>query len=382
MNSRIVVSGMGFITPLGNELNEVWEALLQKKSASKKWIDLEKQGFQNSVACRIVGYHSGSYQRGKELAIQAVKNAVLQAGITLPEKSTGVFVGSTLGESLIFEKYAEGEPLNPEKFTCASYADEIKRYFNLNSVSRAYGTACSAGNYAISSGAGLLKKGIIDVAIAGGVDPFSRIAMAGFSRSRAMSSDGICRPFDINRNGMLLSEGAAFMILEREEDTIKRNANPLAVIGEIGITCDAYHPTSSNPDGVQIKTAMYRALQQQNIKPESVDMICAHGSGTIISDKAEAKGIHQIFGKLSTPVCGIKGALGHSLGAATAIEAIISILSIEKQTIPPTTNYNEPDDELDLNVVYKPSRTRINWVLNCGYAFGGLNTALLLGKLN
>ncbi len=380
MNSKIVVTGMGLVTPLGNSIEEVWNKIIKKESAFRHWDDLEKQGFRTPISCRVEGFESNNFRKGSNMAIFAIQKAIGQAQISPEKKKTGVFVGSTLGESVAFEEKAEGKNVNIENYTCASFAEEIKRFFHLNGISRTYGTACAAGNYAIDSGAQLLKRKLIDVAIAGGVDPFSRIAMAGFSRSRAMSPAGICKPFDKNRSGMVLSEGAAFLILEREQDALKRNVKPLAVVGEMGLTCDAYHPTSPNPDGKSMEMAMRKALSKQELAPADVNSICAHGTGTRISDKTEALAISNIFEDNSIPVFGIKGAMGHSLGAATAIETVISVAALTKQIIPPTVNFEENDSELKINVTKTPTKATLNWVLNCGYAFGGLNSALLLGK--
>lgn len=380
MNTRVVVTGMGFVTPLGNSLEDLWSRINNGDSAARAYDDLLQQGFRSTVACRVDGFDSISYTRGIEQAIFAIQNAITQAGISLPKYRTGVFVGSTLGESLVFEKFAEGENVSPENSTCASFAREICQKLDINGIRRAYGTACSAGNYAISSGALLLKNNSIDVAIAGGVDPFSRIAMAGFSRSRAMSTDGFCKPFDKTRTGMLLGEGAAFFILEREENALRRNGKPLAIIGETGFSCDAYHQTSPNPDGKEMEMAMIKALKKQKIQVKDLGWICAHGSGTIVSDKTEALAIKRLSGENVIPVSGFKGAIGHALGAATAIEAAIIIMSLEKQVIPPTANFGQLDPGMDILVVRESKEKPVDWVMNCGYAFGGLNSALLLGK--
>ncbi|MBI5917019.1 MAG: beta-ketoacyl-[acyl-carrier-protein] synthase family protein [Bacteroidetes bacterium] len=382
MNPRIVVTGMGAITPLGCGLPQIWDRLLKGESSAAAWDDLAEQGFPFTVASRIPEFQTKTFERGKEMAVLAAQQALRHAGIEPPKDSTGVFIGSTIGESLAFEKCAEGEDLAIGEYTCAIFSKAIAEKLELSGPCRAYGTACAAGNYAIGAAAEQLKKGKVDIAIAGGVDPFSRIAMVGFMRSRAMASQGVCRPFDKNRTGMLLGEGAAFLVLEREDDALARNATPLAVIGALGLTCDAYHPTAPHPDGQGMELAMRKALAKEGIGTGDVDWICAHGSGTRASDAAEALAINNLFGKNSVTVSGFKGAFGHTLGAATAIEAAMCVLSLQHRLIPPTANFEEQDPAAPLRIANMSLKSNGGWILNCGYAFGGLNSALLIGPWN
>jgi 3-oxoacyl-[acyl-carrier-protein] synthase II len=316
-------------------------------------------------------------ERGAWFTRTALHNAIADAQIDIPE-NTGIFIGSTIGESAAFEAIAAGADLDPMKYTIDSFANLIKKELKTSGISFSYGTACTAGNYAIGAAASAIRNGMTDVAIAGGVEPFSRVAMTGFSRSRAMTAD-LCRPFDQNRDGMILGEGAAIFILEEEEHALARNVQPLAVIGSLGLSCDAYHPTAPLNDGSGVARAMKAALSMEKIEPYEVDWICAHGSGTIVSDRAEAMAIKNFFGS-HVPVSGVKGAIGHSLGAATAIEAAICIMALQKSMIPPTVNLKNPDPEFNINLVTTPKSGEMNYVLNCGYAFGGLNSALLIKK--
>jgi 3-oxoacyl-[acyl-carrier-protein] synthase II len=282
-----------------------------------------------------------------------------------------------MGESGSFEAAAKEDnavDLNSE--TCVAFPRAIARALGLQGPVRAYGTACAAGNYAIGAAAQQLRKGHIDLALAGGVEPFSRIAMTGFSRSRAMS-EGTCRPFDQQRDGMLLGEGAAILVLERSSDAAARGMRPLAIVGALGLTCDAYHPTSPDPDGVGAAAAFRRAFATQGLEAGDIDWVCAHGTGTLLSDAAEAKALDTVFAKGAPPVSGIKGALGHSMGAATAIEAAICALAIDRQQLPPTIGLEEP--AFDLPFVRAPLSQPVRWAANAGFAFGGLNAVLLLG---
>ncbi len=179
---------------------------------------------------------------------------------------------------------------------------------------------------------------------------------------------------------MILGEGAAFFVLERESHALERGAVPLAVVGSLGLSCDAWHPTAPLPDGSGMKASMKAAIEKEGLDREEIDWICAHGSGTLASDVAEAKAINDLFGAYGVDVSAYKGAIGHSLGAATAIQVALCIESILTGSIAPTVNCREPDPELGVKIVNEIRHKKINHVLNCGYAFGGINSALIISK--
>ena len=374
----VVVTGLGVVTPLGRTVDTFWEALVAGESAARAWDDLAAAGFRIPVACRVAGFDAPAGERGQRMAIAAAGEAVAMADHPLSGR-TGLYVGTTMGESARFERAAEGHPFD---LTCAaanSFARAVRGALRLRGPARTYGTACAAGNYAIGAGAEALRQGHVEAALVGGVDPFSRIAMVGFSRARAMSADR-CRPFDRERSGMQLGEGAAFLLLERAESARRRGARPLATIGPLGLTGDAYHPTAPLPDGSGMAAAMENALARAGLSPADVGWICAHGSGTRASDAAEATAIRRVFGPTPPPVSGLKGALGHALGAATAIEAVATVLALHHHILPPTATVREVDPDCGLDVVTEPrAAPRLRWALNCGFAFGGLNAALLIG---
>jgi 3-oxoacyl-[acyl-carrier-protein] synthase II len=378
---EVVVSGMGVMTPLGNTVEQLWQNIIQQKCAAKHWDDLETQGFRTTIACRLMDPSiPNDGTRGQIMALRAVQQALTQANIAI-NRDVGVFVGTTMGESFAFEEAASGKSFDISKATGNVFAKTIQKHFNFEGPTAAFGTACAAGNYAIGAAAQAVRSGRVKLAIAGGVDPFSRIAMVGFSRSRAMTPD-FCRPFDLNRKGMQLGEGAAFLILETYENALKRHTSPLAIIGELGLSCDAYHHTKPNENGFEMGQAMQNALKATGINSKQVNWICAHGSGTMASDAAEALAIKNIFGERNTWVSGLKGALGHSLGAATAVEAVICVKSLLHKTVPPTVNHLELPSDFGIKIAVEPIiMENMDWVLNCGYAFGGINSALLIGKV-
>lgn len=371
---RAVITGMGLITPLGSTLDDLWAALLAGETAAREWDDLAEQGFRITTACRIPDFEGEP--RGQMMAVSAAREAVRHAGVKLNGR-VGIYVGTTMGESLAFERAAEGQPFVLEQAAASAYPHALQQALGVEGPAYAYGTACAAGNYAIGAAAEAVRLGRVDAAIAGGVDAFSRIAMVGFSRSRAMSPER-CRPFDAERKGMQLGEAAAFVVIEREDAAQKRGAQIYAAVTTLGLSCDAYHATAPRPDGTGMAAAMFNAMYQGKIATDEIGFICAHGSGTRVSDATEALAIHSVFPH-KPPVSGFKGALGHSLGAATAVEAVITALALHRRTLPPTANLRQLDPEMQIDVVSEARETpRLRWALNCGYAFGGLNSALLM----
>ncbi len=373
--ARIVITGVGVATPLGHGLAELWSRVLAGESAARTWDDLVREDFRHTVACRVEGVDDDG-GRGRNLGVLAARRAVVAAGLTLPAR-TGVCVGSTMGESGSFERAGAGETLDLRGETCVAFPRAIAADLVAGGPCLAHGTACAAGNYALGAAAGMLRRDEVDVVLAGGVEPFSRIAMTGFSRSRAMSSAGVCRPFDTRRDGMILGEGAAIFVLEREADARARGARPLAVVGALGLACDAHHPTAPRPDGAGVVAAFGDALATEGLAPDDIDWVCAHGTGTLLSDTAEAAAMQTVFGARQPAISGLKGAFGHAMGAATAIEAAVCVAALGEQTVPPTVGLAEPAYPLDL--VCAPRAARLRWVANAGYAFGGLDAVLLLG---
>ncbi|MCB1856914.1 MAG: beta-ketoacyl-[acyl-carrier-protein] synthase family protein [Gammaproteobacteria bacterium] len=372
-----VVTGMGVVTPLSNNLERLWLHLLAGDTAVRHWDDLAAEGYRIPLAARVEGFGGDDAFRGSRLAVAAARQAVAHAGLQ-PMGTLAVLVGTTMGESAAFEGAAAGVTTDLTQASAQSFPRAIQQALGTTGPLRAYATACAAGNYAIGAAAQMVSSGQVDYALAGGVEPFSRIALAGFSRSRAMSGE-LCRPFDRRRMGMQLGEAAGFLLLERQQDALARGAPILAAIGALGLSCDAYHPTAPTPDGSGMARAMELAIRHADLSPQDIHWICAHGSGTRASDAAEAQAIQRVFGEHRPPVSAIKGALGHSMGAATAVEAVVTILALRHRCLPPTTHLCEPDPDCPLDMVVTARQPeRITHVLNCGYGFGGLNSALLL----
>jgi len=370
-----VVTGFGALTPLGT-VDRMWPQLLAGASAARSWPDLEFQGFRITTACRITDFPASEANRGRDLAVEAARQAVAHANLPLDGR-IGVYIGTIVGESMAFERAAEGISLDMASASASAYPRAVQQALGIQGPVNAYGTACAAGNYAIGVAARAVSQGRVDCALAGGVDAFSRIAMLGFSRSRAMAPD-FCRPFDADRLGMQVGEAAAFVILENEVRARERGAKCYARVSSLGLSCDAYHPTAPRPDGSGMLAAMRSALALRGIQPADIGFICAHGTGTRASDAAEATAIASLFPH-GPPISGVKGALGHSLGAATAVETVITVLALYNKLLPPTANLRALDPTMQITVITKAQPAlNLHWALNCGYAFGGINSALLL----
>lgn len=378
MNNSIVITGMGVVSPLGMGIDTLWNNLLEGKTSLQHFADLETAGYRNTHACRVQDFEAPPVHRGAYMALDATRQAIAQARIQLPE-NTGVFLGSTLGESMAYEMAAEGAAIDPEQYNTFSIAKAVADTYQLTGPVQALSTACTAGNYAVGMAMQALQRGDISVAVAGGAEPFSRIAMVGFSRSRAMASDA-CKPFDAQRSGMILGEGAAIFILERMNDAMQRGATPLAKVYALGLSCDAYHPTSPHPDGRGLSRAMTAALQQAGINEGEVDWVNIHGSGTKVSDAAEALALKNVFNNSMPVLSGSKGAIGHALGAASALELAICTQGIATQTIPPTAGFAMQDTAIGLDCTTAVVQKKIRIAINNASAFGGLNASLVLGS--
>jgi 3-oxoacyl-[acyl-carrier-protein] synthase II len=241
-------------------------------------------------------------------------------------------------------------------------------------------TACAAGNYAIGYGFDLIRMDRADAVFAGGSDPFSRISFTGFNQLSAVAPEK-CQPFDKNRKGMMVAEGAGVLIMESLEAALKREAPIYAEILGYGLSCDAQHMTQPSVEG--ISACMIKATQDAAIEIDEIDYVSAHGTGTAANDRAECAAIKKVFGTRykQIPVSSIKSMLGHTMGAASALEAITCALVVRNDIIPPTINYETPDPECDVDCVANQARKRIvNIALNNSFAFGGNNASLVLKK--
>lgn len=381
---RAVVTGIGLVTALGDDPDVVWARVLAGESAARHWDDLAAEGFPVTVACRVPGDvgEPAPSRRGRAMGRRAVSSALSSAGLDaarLPSSRTGVMVGTTMGESAGFEAAAAGADVDLATVSGQVLEADLAGWLGVDGPRRTFGTACAAGNYAIGAAARCVSAGRADIVLAGGVDPFSRIALLGFARLRAMAADR-CRPFDAGRDGMQLGEAAAFVVVEDEAHALARGVQPLAVIAGLGLSGDAHHPTSPRPDGSGMAGAVTAGLDAARVRPDEVGWVNAHGTGTVASDAAESLALASVFGPGGVPVSSQKGAFGHCLGAATAVEAAISVMALGASVVPPTAGLRSVDPKLAVDAVAEARQVRrLEWVVSCGFAFGGLNSALVLG---
>jgi len=257
----------------------------------------------------------------------------------------------------------------------------IAKELNFYGPNIMFSTACAAGNYAIGYGFDLIRLGRADIVLAGGSDPFSKVAFTGFNQFSAVAPEK-CQPFDKNRKGMMVAEGAGILILESLESALQRQAPIYAEILGYGLSCDANHMTLPSVEGVS--KCMVKAMNEAGITKDNVDYISAHGTGTQANDKNECAAIKKVFGPLykKIPISSIKSMLGHTMGAASALEAIACALVVKNDSIPPTINFETPDPECDIDCVPNQARRHtVHIALNNSFAFGGNNASLVLRKL-
>jgi len=258
--------------------------------------------------------------------------------------------------------------------------------FKLTGTSPCPANACATGSYALIYACKDIALGDSDVIVSGGSEAIlTEIAASSFANMKALSRrnedpKGACRPFDKDRSGFVIGEGAGILVLESLEHATKRNAKIYAEIVGYATNTDAYHITAPDPEARMVKKAILDCLDMAGLEPKDVDYINAHGTSTKLNDKAEATAINEVFGDYKVPVSSTKSMIGHLIGAAGSVEAVACALAIEKQLIPPTINYETPDPEMDLNVITEPTPAHLNVVMNNSFGFGGHNAVLILKR--
>lgn len=393
---RVVITGLGVVTSIGVKLTDFWENLISGKSGISDISEFHATNYPLQKGGPVISFDAKDIPeeigRASKFAIRATKDALMDAGITKPyvcNSRAGVVFGTTNGESNILEEIdriwiEKGEDevwaRTIVKYSLDSISRNTASYFNINGYARMIPTACAAGNYSIGHAFDLIRTDRADLMIAGGSDPLTRYAFAGFGRLFAMAPEK-CQPFDKNRKGILIGEGAGALVLETLESAQKRAANIYAEILGYGLSCDAYHMTAPSVEG--IIRVLEKAIKNSGIRKEDVDYISAHGTGTPANDKAESEAVKRVFGELSKKLCmsSIKSMLGHTMGAASAIEAIACCLAIKDGVVPPTINYETPDPDCGIDCVpNKASKKTVNIALNNSFAFGGNNACVVFGK--
>lgn len=401
MKKRTVVTGLGVVSSIGIGKDKFWKNLIAGKSGITDIKLFDTSDYAVHSGGEVKNFDPAQFipksrlkdmARASQFAIAATKMALDDSRLNVSyyrNKKIAIILGTTMGEGGMIEEIdkhwmVQGEEdiwgLTISKYPGNAISDNIARFFGFKSVSLVIPTACSGGNYAIGQGFDLIQKGEVDLAIVGGSDPFSRIAFTGFNRLFAMAPDK-CQPFDRDRRGMMLGEGAGILILEELELAKKRNVSIYAEIKGYGLSCDANHMTA--PRLECIVKVMERAIKNSGVNKEDVGYISAHGTGTPANDRIECEAIKTVFGNLTEKLCisSIKSMLGHTMGAASALEAISCCLALKEQIVPPTINLDTPDIECNMDCIPNKAKNKeLNIVLNNSLAFGGNNACLVLKK--
>jgi 3-oxoacyl-[acyl-carrier-protein] synthase II len=404
MNDRVVVTGLGTVTSIGIGWPEFWRNLLEGRSGISRIESFDPSIYPCHRGGEVKGFDPRKYVRrldpGKlgratQFAIAAAWLAMDDAGIkpsSLDPSRIGVSVGTTSGEPNLIERFNDSfvanrmDQIGAEfmgQYPCHVIAGHVGEEMELGGVNITIPCACAAGNYAMSHAFDALQAGRADVMLAGGSDSFSRITFTGFSRLGAVAPEMV-QPFDKNRKGMIPGEGAAMLVLEPLRLAEARGARIYAEVASYGLSCDAHHMTAAHPEGDGAARAMEMALRSAGLSPSDISYISAHGTGTPTNDRLETIAVKRVFGEgaKATPISSIKSMLGHTMGAASAIESAVCSLTVHFDRIPPTINFQEADPECDLDCVPNFSReARVAVAMNNAYAFGGNNSTVLLKKL-
>jgi 3-oxoacyl-[acyl-carrier-protein] synthase II len=402
---RVAITGMGVKTPAGNDLDTFWDTILAAKSKAATFTCIDPDVVPVKFGCEVKDFDPVEYLGPKEsrrqdrvaqLGFAAAADAAKQAGdIGADPARCAVVVGTGVGglttlEAQVNLNTAKGADrvspfLVPMMMTNAT-AGLISIQFGWTGPSLCITTACAAGANAVGEAGRLIREGSADVVIAGGTESaITPTSIAGFARAGALSGrndapDKASRPFDAGRDGFVMGEGAGFLVLEEWDRAVARGAT---IVGELlgyGRNCDAYHITAPAPGGAGTVACMTAALDDAGIEPSKVNHVNAHGTSTPLNDVNESEACLKVFGGTTPPITSVKGVTGHLIGAAGAVEAIVSLLSLRNGLVPPVANYETPDPEIGADVVHDAPREIGEGVaISNSLGFGGHNASLVLG---
>ena len=398
---RVFVTGMGVVSSLGLGRRAFWQALLEGKSGASKVDGFDTSSIGRDIACEVKNFRARDFltaaearRAGKcsQYALAAARMAVQDAGIAskdLQGERTAVVMGTTMGEVDVISELQAGwihhgedaveRPKLP-RYGTTLLPLHIARAFGATGITQTLPAACAAGNYAIGFAADQIRAGRADVAITGASEIIEKLQFAGFVRLGAVAPER-CQPFDKNRRGLLVGEGAGMMVIESEEHAMKRGATLLAEVGGYGLACDAHHITRPHPEGDGSVQAMRRAIESSGITAKDVDFVNAHGTGTDANDKVEAAVMGRVFEGRRVPISSMKSMIGHCMGAASALEAVACVETVRTGIYPPTMGYETPDPDCNIDVVANaPREGAHNVVLNNALAFGGYDAVLCFAK--
>jgi len=406
--ARVVVTGMGAITPLGLNVQDTWQALIEGRSGIGRITQFDASAYPTQIAGEVKGFDPGEYMdvrearrmaRFSQFAVAGAKMAVEDAGLTVDESNAddvGVVIGTAIGGGMVESETAHLILLNkgvrrvPPLFVPSmipnAAAHHVACAFGIRGYSSTVIGACASGNQAIGEGARAIRDGTAPVVISGGTESaMCELALAGIGAMRALSTrnhepERASRPFDAERDGFVASDGCGVLVLESLDHAMARGARVYAEVLGYGVSSDAYHVTAPHPEGTGSALAMRRAIADAGLKPEDIGYINAHATATPLGDPAEVVAIKSVFGSRAyeIPVNATKSMTGHLLGAAGAVEAIATIMTIKEGILHPTINYEHPDPECDLDCVPNEARrTQVDIALSNSFGFGGQNACLV-----
>ncbi|GAA3129756.1 beta-ketoacyl-[acyl-carrier-protein] synthase family protein [Streptomyces echinatus] len=397
---RVVLTGLGVLSSIGTGVEEFTAGLRAGRSGAGPITVFDTAGFEHSTGCGLGAFDAAAWIRNlpvdslgpaTRFSVSAARMAVADAGLdlgALRERPGVISIGTTDGESrdldeLVETQLAHGhaamDPRVARRLRAARLSSAVALELGLTDVEAVtIPTACAAGNYAIGYGYDAVRSGDADFALCGGADAMCRKTFAGFYRLGTIAPD-LCRPFDVDRKGILTGEGAGVLVLEDLESALARGARIYAEVLGYGLNCDAYHQVA--PDRSSVARVMALALENAGVKPHEVDLVSAHGTGTKANDITESQAIREVYGDRPPRTVSVKSMLGHTMGAASALAAIACALAITHRFIPPTINHSRTDPECRIDCVPNHAvEADLRIVQNNGLGFGGNNAVAVLGR--
>lgn len=408
---RVVVTGMALISPVGKNLSESWTSLINGKSGIRKITFFDASDYDAQIAGEVKEFNPDDYVAKKEqkkmdrfiqLSMGATKMALEDAQLTLTEDDkdrVGTLIGVGMGGLPVIEAQhnilRDRGPGRISPFFIPAVisnlaAGQVSMAFGFKGPNYCVTSACASGAHAIGEATEFIRNGRCDIMLAGGSEAVvTPMAIGGFAAMRALSTrndnpEAASRPWDRDRDGFVLSEGVGMLVLEDYEFASRRGARILAEVCGYGTSSDAYHMTQPAPGGAGAARAMQDSLKDARINPEQVDYINAHGTSTPAGDELETEAVKKVFGAHAKKVwvSSTKSMTGHCLGAAGAVESVISVQALSTGVVPPTINLDNPSEDCDLDYVPKTAREKkLNYVLNNSFGFGGTNCSLLFGRI-
>ncbi len=410
MRRRVAVTGLGLVTPCGNNVESTWSAIMRAESGAEAIVGFDTEGFPIKFACEVKNFNVEDYIEKKEsrrmgqfthFAIAASDEAIQHSGLTIDDSNAemvGTYISSGIGDFWAIEREHEkllnSGPLRVSPFFIVSAivnlaSGNVSIRHGAKGPNSATATACSAGAHAIGDSFRIIERGDADVMICGGAESaITPMSVSGFASMRALSRRNdepkrASRPFDSERDGFVIGEGAGILILEELEHAKARGAKIHAEIVGYGMSSDAFHVTMPDESGSGAIRVMQKALNDAGIEPEAIGYINAHGTSTPYNDKFETLAIKKTFGEHAEKlaVSSTKSMTGHALGAAGGIEAVFSVKALMENMLPPTINYENPDPDCDLDYVpNEPRNAEVEYVLSNSFGFGGTNACLIFKR--